>query len=201
MVSKDILYQMYSKRSHYLAALLLHHGQPDSDQYNTRTDQLLHDIFEKSRVPNSELFDLDADLVIQLLSSFEGQQVYPETVSKKETFSEALEQRNDKLDRLLIPNGEYYLAQTVRGFGEVSAVMRVEEGVFTVLKGCACAPTKAEHVPEVRQNAPIENNTLLWDVSVDSPSAAGWIVLGYQNNGWMVWKNKDGHPIDIYRKK
>lgn len=38
-------------------------------------EALLDEIFSKSRVPGSELFALDIDLVIQLLSSFEGCQV------------------------------------------------------------------------------------------------------------------------------
>ena len=42
----------------------------------TEKETLLDDIFSKSRVPNSELFSLDVDLVIQLLSSFEGKQIY-----------------------------------------------------------------------------------------------------------------------------
>ena len=35
-------------------------------------EALLDEIFSKSRVPGSELFALDIDLVIQLLSSLEG---------------------------------------------------------------------------------------------------------------------------------
>ncbi|MFQ8945140.1 GIY-YIG nuclease family protein [Veillonella rogosae] len=41
------------------------------DDYDEK-EKLLDDIFSKSRVLNSELFALDLDLVIQLLSSFEG---------------------------------------------------------------------------------------------------------------------------------
>lgn len=47
-------------------------------------EMLLDDIFSKSRVPNTELFALDVDLVVQLLSSFDGKQIYPETQSKEE---------------------------------------------------------------------------------------------------------------------
>lgn len=49
------------------------------EDYDTK-EVLLDEIFNKSQVPNSELFALDADLVVQLLSSFEGRQVYPETI-------------------------------------------------------------------------------------------------------------------------
>ncbi len=37
------------------------------EDYNEK-EQLLDEIFDKSRVPNSELFALDADMVVQLLS-------------------------------------------------------------------------------------------------------------------------------------
>ena len=38
-------------------------------------ESLIHSIFSKSQIANTELFALDADLVIQLLSSFEGKQL------------------------------------------------------------------------------------------------------------------------------
>ena len=45
-------------------------------------EKLLDEIFGKSNVLGSELFSLDADLVVQLLSSFEGKQIFPETLTK-----------------------------------------------------------------------------------------------------------------------
>jgi hypothetical protein len=39
-------------------------------------EKMLDDIFSSSRVPNTELFAIDLDLMIQLLSSFEGEQIY-----------------------------------------------------------------------------------------------------------------------------
>ena len=161
---------------------------------------LLDEIFEKSQVPNSELFALDVDMVVQLLSSFEGKQIYPETISKEDVFVAATAEHQIKADWALIPDGEYYLEQTVKGFGKVSAKMRVESGTLVVLKGCKCAPTKPGWTPETRKNAPIKGDVLLDDVVANSPSMAGWIVLGHANNGWMVWKDKDGRPIDLYRK-
>ena len=38
-------------------------------------EKLLDEIFAKSNVQGSELFSLDVDLVVQLLSSFEGKQI------------------------------------------------------------------------------------------------------------------------------
>lgn len=48
------------------------------DNYDEK-ELLLDEIFSKSRIPNTELFALDLNLVIQLLSSMEGRIIYPET--------------------------------------------------------------------------------------------------------------------------
>lgn len=45
-----------------------------------------------------------------------------------------------------------------------------------------------------------ENNILMEDIVCDSPSAAGWVVMGKNNNGWMEWKNEKQEPLDKYRK-
>lgn len=168
------------------------------DDYDEK-EKLLDDIFSKSRVLNSELFALDLDLVIQLLSSFEGRQVYPVDRTKETTFDEATKARAVKVDWEKVPDGYYYLNETRKGFGVVTATMKVEDGMFTVLKGSICAPTKSEWMPDARKSALIENDTLLDDVSCNSPSTAGWVVLGNANNGWTVWKNESGDSIDIYR--
>lgn len=163
---------------------------------------LLDEIFSKSQVPNSELFALDADLVVQLLSSFEGNQVYPEPkdMPKEEVFATATAEHKVKADWDRIPDGEYYCSQSIKGYGKVSATMCVEDGTFIVKKGSVCIPTKDGWVPAARKSAPIKDNILQDDISTNSPSTAGWIVLGRANNGWVVWKDKNGNPIDIYRK-
>ena len=58
------------------------------EQYDEK-EILVDEIFSKSRVLNSELFALDADLVVQLLASFEGKQIYPKVITKDEVFTEA----------------------------------------------------------------------------------------------------------------
>lgn len=60
------------------------------DDYDEK-ERLLDNIFSKSQVPNTELFALDIQLVIQLLSSFEGRVVYPPCETKDEIFDEAVE--------------------------------------------------------------------------------------------------------------
>lgn len=54
---------------------------------------LLHDIFDKHRVGESELFALDQELVKQLLLSFEGKVVYPENINRAKEFDEVTEIR------------------------------------------------------------------------------------------------------------
>jgi hypothetical protein len=48
----------------------------------TEKESLLKEIFSKHQVGNSELFALEYDLVRQLLLSFEGKIIYPETKDK-----------------------------------------------------------------------------------------------------------------------
>lgn len=112
------------------------------DDYDEK-EKLLDEIFSKSKVPNTELFALDVDLVIQLLSSFEGKQIYPEEKTKEEVFDEAVKELELKSDSGFIPDGTYYLKRNIKGFGKTNSKAIVEDGVFNVLKGSVCAPTKA----------------------------------------------------------
>ncbi len=162
---------------------------------------LLDEIFSKSRVPNTELFALDIELVAQLLSSFEGTKIYPEKETKEEVFQQATKERKLKADLAKIPDGKYFFNENKKGFGKIEATMRVENGLFIVEKGCFCAPVKDGWVPEARKSAIIKDNILQEDVECNSPSTASWIPMGKGCNGWVVWKDKNGQAIDIFRKK
>ena len=48
------------------------------DDYDAK-EIMLHTIFEKSRVAKTELFALDENIAIQLLSSFDGEVVFPKS--------------------------------------------------------------------------------------------------------------------------
>ena len=179
---------------------LKRHFAIEVEDYDEK-ETLLDDIFSKSRVPNTELFALDIDLVVQLLSSFDGKQVYPKSESKEEVFQKATKDRKVKANWEKIPDGKYHLCETKKGFGKVEATMRVEGGLFIVEKGSTCAPVKDGWIPEVRKSAIIKDNILQEDVECNSPSTAGWIALGTSNNGWIYWKDENGQPVDIYRQK
>ena len=71
-------------------------------------EHLLHTIFEKSRVDNTELFALDVNIAMQLLSSFEGTIIYPKTETKDTIFEEATEGAAGQL----IPDGTYIYKRT-----------------------------------------------------------------------------------------
>lgn len=165
-------------------------------------EALLDEISSKARVPGSELFALDIDLVIQLLASFDGRQVYPEAETREESFDQATEKRHMKDDWTSIPDGTYHLKQTRKGKGMAVAQMVVEDGAFIVKAGAKCLPVnEGVWTPEPRRTAPIVDGVLQVDVVTKSPSTAGWIVLGCSNNGWNVWKDESGKTLDEYRKK
>lgn len=165
-------------------------------------EELLDDIFSKSRVPGSELFALDVSLVIQLLSSLEGTQVFPKTETKEEVFDHATEDRHVKDDWSLIPEGVYHLKRTDRIHGSVGADMEVKDGSFIVKSGCRCLPVKEGlWQPEARKNAPIVDGILVEDWGTNAPSTAAWVVLGHSANGWREWRDSSGKAIDRYRKK
>ncbi len=50
-------------------------------------ERLLHEIFNKQRIGDSELFAIDYDLVQQLLLSFEGTVFFPKQVNKEKEFT------------------------------------------------------------------------------------------------------------------
>jgi len=171
------------------------------DDYDEK-ETLIHELFSKSNVPNTELFAVDIELVVQLLSSLEGIQVFPKSITKEESFNTATDeiQKNTYgTNKYLIPNGLYYISEKVKGIGTIKATMRVENGKFVVLKGSQCLSCNKDWMPETRRTAKIENGVLIEDVECKSPSTAGWVVLGNANNGWITWKTEEGKNIDIFR--
>lgn len=176
------------------------------DDYDEK-EKLIDDIFSKSRVPGTELFALDIDLVIQLLSSFEGTQVYPETETKEQTFDEATAKRHIKEDWALVPDGTYYLKRKIKRNGNetVEASMIVKEGQYIIPKGTVISPTEAERLADnirsVRHSDAVKDYVTQEDVTFMAPSAASDFVIGGPSNGWVNWKNQDDDPIDIYRRK
>ncbi len=164
-------------------------------------EQLLDDLFAKSRVGNTELFSLDLNKIIQLLSSFAGKQVYPANETKQEIFNKATEIVHSKM----IPDGEYFLSRKIKEVNKtIKAKMVIENGKFILKKGSNIAPYKEYKTPSwiaVRKDVKVGNDgNLLKDVECSSPSMAAALVVGQSANGWTSWKNANNQLIDIYRK-
>ncbi len=169
-------------------------------------ENLIDDIFSKSRVHNTELFSLDLDLVIQLLSSFEGRQVYPEVETKEQAFSKAAAERREHKEAALVPDGSYSLKRKLKKDGnkEFEVKMDVEEGNFIIRKGQRVSTTEGAGIsPGIRKMRAAnvnEQGVVMEDVSFDSPSGAGCFVIGAACDGWTAWKTKAKQPIDVFRK-
>ena len=82
---------------------------------------------------------------------------------------------------------------------------------YTVLKGSIIAPTSVPSLKwsEKRQKMINEytilesgNHVMTSDITISSPSTAADFCIGSSNNGWLVWKDKEGNTLDsIYRKQ
>ena len=70
-------------------------------------EKLIHTIFSKSQVANSELFALDKDIAKQMLESFDGEQIYPEVQQSQTVISESNPKKKCRLtfEMLGIPVG------------------------------------------------------------------------------------------------
>ena len=164
---------------------------------------MLDDIFSKSRLHNTELFALDIELVIQLLSSFDGKQVYPTDQGKDVVFDNATKARADNLENQSyqnIPDGLYHIDQKRKDIGSIYGKMLVDNGKFIVLKGSSCPPSNYSYANELRKSAVIKNGILIEDIVCKSPYAAATLVRGLSTNGWTSWKNESGETLDKFRK-
>jgi len=72
---------------YYNVAGLRRYFAIELDDYDEK-ESLLHEIFSKHQVGNSELFALDQDLIRQLLLTFDGKVIYPEKINKEKEFDE-----------------------------------------------------------------------------------------------------------------
>lgn len=98
-----------------------------------------------------------------------------------------------------------------KGRGSEAKGFYSEEG-FTVLKGSVLAANSVPSFgwPEKREKMLSEyaekledgRYKLQSDKTFSSPSTAADFCIGSSNNGWLVWKDKDGHTLDaVVRKK
>lgn len=174
------------------------------DDYDDK-ESLLHTIFEKSQVGDTELFAIDVNTAIQLLSSFDGVVVYPKDETKKEIFEEAA----DNSKSLLIPDGQYVFERNKKSDKKtVKATAIIRNGNWKILKGSILGihddKGGALKAREIRKTMAVDENGLLLEdanLGVCTPTFAGTVVLNQANNGWEEWHTMNGQPIDIFRMK
>ena len=173
------------------------------DDYDDK-ENLLHNIFEKSRVADTELFAVDVNIAIQLLSSFEGPVVYPKTEKKEEIFEEAV----DISKSLLIPDGQYKFERKKKSDNRtVKATAIIQNGNWRLLKDSILGLHEDKGLSlkarDFRKTMAIDSNGKLLedtDLGVCTPSFAGALVMKQSDDGWLDWHTMDDKPIDIYRK-
>ena len=166
---------------------------------------LLHTIFAKSRVEGTELFALDVNIALQLLSAFEGNIVYPKDESKADVFGDATGITQSKF----IPDGEYFFKRK-KGLDDkyITATALIKNGAWTLLKGSELSMHEgasiSKNVRAARANLSIDTNGVLiedYNLGECSPSFAAYLVLNQSCNGWTSWTDKNGVFIDKYREK
>lgn len=166
-------------------------------------EKLLHELFSKSGVGNSELFSIDINLVKQLMSSFEGKVIYPKDEKKEEIFVQATEEVEVK--KGVLPEGKYFMKTKVKGLSyQAEAVLVVEDGKLFIETGAKLAPiTKISNKGWILARNSIKMNGHITEERIEckSPSMAAAIVCGHNQNGWHAWKNSKGEEIDVYRQQ
>lgn len=173
------------------------------DDYDDK-EAMLHTIFEKSRVSDTELFALDVNIATQLLASFEGTVIFPKNETKDAIFDTATDNSKSKL----IPNGTYKFERRKQSDNKtVRAMAVISNGSWTLLKGSILGMVEDAGVSQkakaARAAMPLDSNGKLlenFELGECSPSHAGAVVMNQSNNGWDDWKNEKGKPVDIYRK-
>ena len=168
-------------------------------------ETMLHTIFDKSKVADTELFALDINIAMQLLSSFEGKVVYPKSETKEEVFDSATDSKTGQL----IPDGTYKLTKKkVSDNKTIHATAVVTGGKWKLLQGSVLGIIEDAGVSQkakmIRATLHLGSDGTLWDdadLGECAPSLAGTIVMNASDNGWSDWKNTSGQPVDIYRQK
>ena len=175
------------------------------DEYDEK-EALLHTIFEKSQVADTEMFSLNIETATQLLSSFEGTVIYPKNESKIDIFNDATDSSKSRL----IPDGVYHFEKKKVSDNnkKIKATAVISDGKWTLKKGsllgCKEDVGVSKRAKSLRAMLSLdENGELLEDCELGecTPSCAGSVVIYASNNGWTDWKNSNGEPVDVYRQQ
>lgn len=145
------------------------------EEYDEK-EAMLHTIFEKSRLSDTELFALDVNVATQLLSSFDGKVVFPKTETKDDIFVGA----TDNTEGKKIPNGTYTFQKKKMSDNKVvQATAVVNNGCWTLMKGSILGVVEDVGVSQkakfVRATMPLDSNGKLledFELGACSPSHA-----------------------------
>lgn len=167
------------------------------DDYKNKED-LLHKVFGKSQIGDTELFAVDVNIVKQLMSSMEGTVVYPTQETKEEIYNDAA----DAVQSSNLPDGKYTYSKSKTKY---HGILVCKNGELTLLKGSMLSPkcgVLVKGYENHRNNLPLKDNEeLLEDEPMSSVSEAASLIAGNDRNGWTCWKNSFGDYIDVYRNR
>lgn len=108
---------------------------------------------------------------------------------------------NDSAGIAVDEEPKLYLKRTIKQFNiTVKAFGKQTSDGFVVLKGSLISPkedkTITTSVSEKRKKRKVdENDILLEDFLLNTPSGAAQFVIGKSSNGWIEWKTADGKTL------
>ena len=163
------------------------------DDYENR-EKILHGVLSGSKLGDTELFSISEKNAKGLMLLLEGKQIFPKDASSNK--DDEIKNTSEQIDiEQRDVDGEYTINARVRNFGSVEAKLLIKNGNYTLCKGSLCAPLDSQ-APSNLKDAKIEDNRLVQDFVVTSPSNAAYLVMGHSSNGRDVWKNADGLSIN-----
>ena len=148
---------------------------------------------------------LTINIIIQLLSSFEGTMVYPKSEDKEDLFVKATENTSSHL----IPDGTYVFDRLKKSDNaRVTAQANVNNGCWRILKGARFGIHEgvgiSQKARDFRSTLPIGSNGVFLDdvdLGMCTPSFSGFLVINQSYDSWIEWKTLKGKALDAYRTK
>ena len=162
-------------------------------------ENFIKELLKKLRIGDSELYQVNKDSAIMLLSKI-GKAVFPESqIRVDEIKSEAQENISSEV----LPSGVYSCNTRVDN-KEYNAKLEIINGSLIMKKG-SNINEKFDRLNDpykkLRESMVVVDSILQDDFEVSSVSAAASLVAGHLKNGWDVWKDLNGDKIDKYRDK
>lgn len=182
------------------------------DDYENK-EVLLHKIFAKSKIADTECFAIKINLVKKLLSAFAGEQIYPK--DDAEGLQSRIQNTNQSFRKIKInknfgflPEGLYHTISK-----KYYGIMEYKNRKYILKNGTVIPPlcdgarrhnTKysmnRKKLLNLKDDDSIILNKDLVIGKYTSVSFLGFLVSGQSTNGWTFWFDDKNEPIDKYRK-